>query len=277
MAITLASLKKGLEVKPPLTLLYGVHGVGKSTWASEAPNAVFIQTEEGINNLDVTKFPKCNTVADVMDQLAALYNEEHNFETLVLDSIDWFEKIVHRKVREIHGETIFADYGKGYKFSIPFFQQLLAGLTALRDKKNMQIILLGHAKAFQFNAPDTPNYDRYAPDLHESVCSEVEECCDNVLFANYRVFVVKEDVGFGKSEGKASGKGDRVVYTQERPPFRAKNRFWLPQELPMSYAAFLKGMRDGLASRKAPVSAPAVVVAKDHAPAPTQPDAPAAA
>ena len=270
MAINLQSLKKGMEVKPPLTLLYGVHGIGKSSWAAQAPSAVFIQTEEGLNTLDVVKFPKANSVDEVMQAITALYNEPHEFKTLVIDSIDWFEKLVHQEVRKQNGETIFADYGKGYKFSIPFFQRLLGGLTALRDSKNMQIILLGHAKCFAFSAPDTPNYDRYAPDLHESVCSEVEEWCENVLFANYKVFVVKEDVGFGKQEGKASGKGDRAVYTVERPAFRAKNRYWLPPELPMNYQAYQNAMIEGLKSRTVHV-APATVVAKDttHAAQPT--------
>ncbi len=246
MAIDINSLKKGRELKPPMILAYGVHGVGKSTWASEAPNAVFLQTEEGLNSLDVTKTPKLNTVDEVFQWIGTLVKEDHPYQTCVLDTIDHFEQLVHKHVRAVHGDSIFSDYGKGYKFAIPYFQTLIDGLCTMRDKRNMTIILLGHAKIFQFSSPDQPAYDRYAPDLHESVANYIEECMDCVLFCNYKVYVTKEDVGFGKMEGKATGKGDRCVYTQERPPYRAKNRYWLEPELPMSYDAFLRGVSSGL-------------------------------
>lgn len=268
MAITLSSLKKGREIKPPLILQYGVHGIGKSTWASEAPAPVFIQTEEGLNTLDVVKFPLAKGVDDVYGAIGALAKEDHQFKTVVIDTIDWFERLVHMEVRKRHGESIFTDYGKGYKFAIPYFDTLLDGLTHLRDNKGMSVIILGHAKVTQFNAPDSPAYDRYAPDLHEAVATAVEEWADAVLFANYKVFVTKEDVGFGKQEGKATGKGDRVIYTQERPPHRAKNRYNLPFELPMNYAAFVRSMGEGLkmmAASKTPP--PQVLGGNNEAPA----------
>lgn len=246
MAISLASLKKGRELKPPMVLGYGVPGVGKSSWASQAPNAIFLQTEEGLNSLDVVKTPKLNSIEEVFQWIGILVKEDHSYQTLVLDTIDHFEQLVHRHVRQVHGEGIFSEFGKGYKFSFPFFQTLIDGLTTLRDKKNMAIILLGHAKIYNFSSPDQPSYDRYGPDLHESVRSYIEECMDCVLFFNYKVYVTKEDVGFGKTEGKATGKGDRTAYTQERPPYTAKNRYWLDPEIPMSYDAFLRGIKVGL-------------------------------
>lgn len=227
-----------------------------SSWAMKAPNPIFLQTEEGLNSLDVVKTPKLNSVDEVFQWIGVLANEDHPYQTLVLDTIDHFEQLVHKHVRQLHGEAIFSEYGKGYKFAFPFFQNLIDGLTVLRDKKNMTIILLGHAKIFTFNSPDQPSYDRYAPDLHESVCSYVEECMDCVLFFSYKVYVAKTEANFGKSEKKATGKGDRVTYTQERPPFRAKNRYWLEPEIPMSYDAFLRGVKAGLDSQLLVVNQP---------------------
>lgn len=246
MALSLDSLKRGKEIKPPTIFLYGVPGVGKSTLASESRNPVFIQTEEGLNTLDVVKFPLATSVDDVFQAIGVLANEEHKFDTLVLDSVDWFEQLVHRDVRKKHGETIFSDYGKGYKFAVPYFLMLLDGLKALRDKKNMAIMLLGHSKIAPFNAPDTPSYDRYVPDMHDAAATAIEEWCELVLFANYKTYVTEKAAGFNKVEGKASGKGDRVIYTQERPPFRAKNRYNLPPELPMNYGAIERAMVEGL-------------------------------
>lgn len=249
MAISLASLKKGRELKPPMIMIYGTHGVGKSTLASESDAPVFLQTEEGLNSLDVTKTPKLNSVDEVYNWIGTLVKEDHPYRTCVIDTIDHFEGLVHKHVRETHGDTIFADYGKGYKFALPYFHKLIDGLTALRDRKNMTTLLLGHAKIFQFNSPDQPAYDRYAPDMHESVSNYLEECMDCVLFCNYKVYVTKEDVGFNKQEGKATGKGDRAMFTQERPPYRAKNRYWLDPELPMSYDALMRGIGSGLDKR----------------------------
>lgn len=251
MAISLSMLKKGREIKPPFILHYGVHGIGKSTWAAGASNPIFIQLEEGLNTLDVVKTPRLDSIDQVFEWIHVLIKEEHPYSECVMDSIDHFEGLVHKKVREVYGDAIFTDFGKGYRYSIPYFEQLIEGLTILRDKRNMAIILLGHAKIFQFNSPDQPAYDRYAPDLHESAARYIEECMDCVLFANYKIFVSKEDVGFGKKEGKATGKGDRVVYTQERPPYRAKNRYNLPLELPMSYDAFTRAVGIGLDSMQA--------------------------
>lgn len=255
MAISIASLKKGRELKPPMILAYGVHGVGKSTWASESDAPVFLQTEEGLNSLDVTKTPKLNSIDEVFHWIGTLVKEDHDYKTCVLDTVDHFEQLVHKHVRAVHGDAIFTDYGKGYKFALPYFQNLMDGLCTLRDTRNMTIILLGHAKIFQFNSPDQPAYDRYAPDLHESVANYLEESMDCVLFCNYKVYVTKEDVGFGKQEGKATGKGDRCVYTQERPPYRAKNRYWLEPEIPMSYDAFIRGVKAGLDKQVAKESA----------------------
>lgn len=258
MAITLASLKKGRELKPPLILMHAVPGIGKSTWASEALNPVFIQTEEGLNTLDVVKFPLAKTVDDVFDSIGALAKEDHGFNTVVIDTLDWFEKLAHNRVREEKGADIFTDYGKGYVFALPHITKLLDGLTFLRNTRNMAVVILGHTCIKGFNPPDAPGYDKYQLDVHKEVASTVEEWAEVVLFANYKVFVTKEDAGFGKEKGKAVGKGDRVIYTQERPPFRAKNRYNLPAELPMNYAAFARAMEDGLKSMEKGKASPSL-------------------
>lgn len=250
MAFSLDDITCGKDPKPPLCIVYGVGGVGKSTWASGAKNSIFIQTEEGLNTINCAKFPKCTKYDEVFEQITLLFNEQHNFENLVIDSIDWFEKLIHEEVRETHGDKIFADYGKGYTFAVPLFSELLNALTALRDSRNMGIYLIGHSTIKRFDAPDTAGYDRYSLDLHEKVGSLAFEWADVVLFANYKVFVTKEDAGFGKEKGKAIGKGDRVLYTEERPAWKAKNRYNLPAELPLDYGAFYDAMVAGLSDEE---------------------------
>ena len=97
MAISLASLNRTTALKPPRILIHGVHGVGKTTFAAGAHDPVFILTEDGLGTLDVSHFPLARTFDEVMQALAALYTEEHAFRTLVVDSVDWLEPLIHAR------------------------------------------------------------------------------------------------------------------------------------------------------------------------------------
>ena len=52
----LSSIRK-TTTSAPLVLLYGTSGVGKTTFASQAPAPVFIQTEQGEGTLTLDAFP----------------------------------------------------------------------------------------------------------------------------------------------------------------------------------------------------------------------------
>ena len=53
----LDSVTSGKRLAPPRLLVYGVEGCGKSTFCSGAPSPVFIQTEDGLGQIDCSKFP----------------------------------------------------------------------------------------------------------------------------------------------------------------------------------------------------------------------------
>ena len=103
MALSLASLQRTNVLKPPRILIYGVAGVGKTTFASQAPSPVFLWTEDGAGTLDVTGFPLATSFDDVLQALSALYSEDHGFQTVVIDSLDWLEPLVWRHVCRQHG------------------------------------------------------------------------------------------------------------------------------------------------------------------------------
>ena len=52
-----------------------------------------------------------------------------------------------------------------------------------------------------------------------------------VLFCNYKTHTRKADVGFDKKVVRGVGSGERVVFTEERPAYLAKNRWGLPPEI----------------------------------------------
>jgi len=244
MAISLNQLVRAAQPKPPIITVYGVHGVGKSTFAAQAPGPVFIQTEDGLGMLDCPHFALAGTFDAVMEALAALYTESHDFKTCVIDSLDWLEPLIWAKACRDHGWASIEDagYGKGYVAGLGYWRQYVEGLNALRDHKGMTIVQLAHTDIKRFDSPEHDPYDRYTIKLHARAAALVQEHSDIVLFANYRVSTVKADVGFNKKVSRAVGSGERVIHTTERPAFLAKNRYGLPDTLPLDWTAFAQAM-----------------------------------
>jgi hypothetical protein len=244
MAISLASLKKTGTARPPRIVLYGTHGIGKSTFGAQAPKPVFIQTEEGLDAVSATAFPVAQSFDDMMDAIGVLANENHEFETVVLDSADWAEQLIHKRVAEDNNvKTIDAiGYGRGYKAAVDYWKQLLEGFDHLRSAKNMQVIMLAHSQVRRFDDPLADPYDRYQLDLHHGSASVIAEWCDIMMFANQQYSTVKSDVGFNQKVTRAVGSGTRVLYTQERPGWQAKSRWPLPDTLPLDYGKFAEAL-----------------------------------
>ena len=240
MAINLKSLRKGSIVRPPRIILYGTHGVGKSSFAAQADKPVFIQTEEGLDALDVTAFPLARSYDEVMEAIGSLYSEDHDFGTVVLDSADWMEQLIFKQVAINHKINNIEDmgYGKGYTFAVDLWRNVMEGFDLLRNEKNMQIIFLAHTHIKRYDDPLVDSYDRYMLDLHKGGAAIISEWCDLLMFANYRVNTVKSDVGFNQKKTRAVGAGERVLHTQERPGWVAKSRWALPESMELNYETF---------------------------------------
>lgn len=227
--------------KPPRILIYGPQGLGKSTFGSKAPNPVFIQTEDGLDAIDVPAFPLAKTWAEVKKYLTELCNEDHDYRSVVIDSLDWLEPLmwqhlIAERPTDEKGRPVKAieDYGfgKGYVHVMDYWNEYIRAVNYLRSERNMMVIQTAHAQVKRFDNPETDAYDRYEIKLHKSAAAKIQEHSDMVLFTNYYVGVKKEDVGFNGERKRAIGNGDRILYTEERPAFLAKNRYGLPAEIP---------------------------------------------
>ena len=252
MAIDLKSLRKSSITRPPRIVLYGTHGVGKSTFAAQSENPVFIQTEEGLDALNVTAFPLARSYDEVMEAIQALYNEEHDFQTVCLDSADWLEQLIWKKVATNNKVANIEDigYGKGYIFALELWHSILEGFDLLRNEKNMQVIFLAHSQIKRFDDPLTDSYDRYQLDLHKGGAATISEWCDILAFANYNVNTIKSDVGFNQKKTRAVGAGTRALHTQERPGWLAKSRWPLPDTISMDYSTFSNALATAMEPQK---------------------------
>jgi hypothetical protein len=242
MAFNLSSIKRNTSISAPRVLVYGVEGVGKSTFAAGAPNPVFIQTEDGLGSLNVQHFPLATQVSDVMDAIGTLYSEKHDFGTVVIDSLDWLDSHIQREIESSRDAKDLA-YGKGAILQAEKWREILAGLNALRNDRSMAVILIAHSAIKRFDSPETEPYDRYVVKLQERSSALVREWCDAVLVANYRTIVKKDDVGFNKTNNRGISTGERLLFTSERPAFQAKNRYNLPESIPLSWDSFANAIK----------------------------------
>jgi hypothetical protein len=218
-------------------MIYGPHGLGKSTFGAMAPGHIFIQTEDGLDNIECASLPKATTFHEVMEQLGALYTDDHDYKAVVIDSVDFLERLIWDHVCKERNVDNIEDigYAKGYTFAITHWETVLTGLDALRNDRDMMIILIAHAKIERFENPETDAYDRYSPKLHKHASALLQEWCDEVLFCNYKVHTTQTEEGFGKKRNRAIGDGERIIRTTERPSHLAKNRLNMPPEIPLNY------------------------------------------
>lgn len=226
MTFNLDSITKTKRRRAPRIILLGVEKIGKSFLAAGAPNPIFIPVarEEGIDDLEVASFPVVDRYEDALACIKALYSEDHDFQTVVLDSASAIEPLVWKRVcaRSDNAESIErvgGGYGKGYTEALTEWNVLMSGLDALREKRNMTTIIIGHVTVRRFDDPTGLSYDQYTMDVHQKAANRLFRWADCILFINTKVVVKKEDAGFGKElqKGKDVTGGARFLYTQKRP------------------------------------------------------------
>lgn len=244
MAFDLQSISKTRRSVAPKVCLYGPGKIGKTTVAASAPNPIGILTEDGAHHIDAMAFPLATSLNDVYEQFNVLMNEEHTFQTLFLDSLDWLEPLLYAHVCTQNNwkDIEAAGYGKGYVAAADEWRNVLAWLDALRNQRGMGIVVIAHDQIKRFENPTGESYDMYTLKLHQKATALVQEWADVIAFLNYRTFTKKEDAGFNKKTTKGVGSGERLMYLEARPAFLAGNRFGLPAELPLSWSALAEAI-----------------------------------
>lgn len=263
MAISLASIKRN-ERKPPRILVYGPEGIGKNTFAicehapespdsppgAVRPGVIVIQTEDGLGDIPAPAFPLAKSFEEVEEAMGSLYSEEHEFDTLVFDSLDWFEPLVWEYTcRQNNWESIESPgYGKGYIQADNNWRRFFNGINLLRDERNMTIIFTAHQQIVKVEDPELPTYDMADIKLHKRASAIAGEYTDVILRAMIKTMMTtdasasKSQVKSGDARKLAVTTGQRVITTQPRPGAKAKNRYHLPAELPMDWQAFSAAM-----------------------------------
>jgi hypothetical protein len=229
---------KGKRSEPLRILIYGSEGIGKSTWACQAPSPIVIPTEDGLGGLEVDSFTLAHSTGDVLHAIGQLYDEEHDYHTVVVDSMDWLEALIWLDVcRAANASDIAAiPYARGYSASAKSLKNVIDRLDDLRAH-GMTVIMTAHAAVERFNDPMSDPYDRYRLKLHKTAAALLFEWCDVVGFATHDHIMKVSDVGFGQKTQRAISSG-RVLRLTGCAAWAAKNRCDLPDKLPLAWSAF---------------------------------------
>ena len=248
MAISLDSIQKGKAERAPRIILLGTPKVGKSTFASQAPNPIFIPVkgEEGIDAIDTHSFPTVKTFAQLMECITTLYTSEHEYESVVIDSASTLESLVWAETCRRNGaptiEKVLSGYSKGYTEALYEWTQITDGLDALRNDRNITSILIGHVKVKAFNDPTADSYDQYQWDINGKASGMLLKWADSTLFAQRKAIVKKEKVGgFDAEKRRATSTSGPVLRTQETAAHPGGGRGVdgrRPYELELSWPAF---------------------------------------
>ena len=234
MAKSISALNSTKSDKPPIVLLYGVDGVGKTSLAAEWPDPIYLHTqgEEPPSNIELQSPGVVESYDEMIGLMTELVTEDHNYKTVIIDSLDGFEQLVWAKTCERAGfETIEAPgYGKGYVETDQEWQYFADGAIALKQR-GIAVVLLAHPEIIRFDSPTTDPYSRYTPKLHKRANAVIREKSDVVAFMNYRTTIKEKEVARQKTVAHGEGGGDRQIHLEERPGFMAKNRYQMPANI----------------------------------------------
>lgn len=222
---------EGTEKKPIKVVVYGAEGLGKTTFASKAPSALILDTENGSLRINCRRI-HITSWEMLTDVIKEVIQNPDVCKTLVLDTMDKTESYAISYLCQKFHKSSIEDwaYGKGYVA----LQELFIEFYRLLDKvidAGINIIVVAHGKPRKFELPDQEGaFDRWELKLNKQTSPLLKEWCDCLLFCNYKTLVMSTDTGSHKATG-----GKRVLYTTHHPCWDAKNRFGLAEELPLEF------------------------------------------
>ena len=241
----LASITSRKRRRPVFGVLYGPPGIGKSTWAASANKPVFVQCERGLDQITVPRFPQPRSLNDYKLQIQALVNEPHDFETIVIDTLDGLELLIWEEVCRLGKCDSIEAYGggwaKGYVKAREIWTKIMERLSDMSERYNILLIAHAHVKSFTDPTLSAP-YDQWKIRLNEKSAEILFQMVDLVLFANVAKTLDKENARSRK--GRALISEDRELWTQPSTGVEAKNRFNLPNPMPFEWAALQKAVND---------------------------------
>ena len=239
MSIDLKKLERPRGQRPVIATFFGEGGMGKSTLAAMFPKPVFIRTEDGTASLagndDVALFPLASSSQDVLDQIEALATQEHDFKTLVLDSITQLATMIEHEIVAADPKAKSINqagggYGAGYNTAAEKHRQVREWAGALAYERGMNVVFIGHADTETLDLPDMDPFARYTVRMHKRSLPHYTDNVDLVALIRLKTYVR----GDGDKK-RAISTGDREIICFPQASSVTKNRFNITQPLPFTF------------------------------------------
>jgi hypothetical protein len=250
--IDLNKIKKD-AVFPPIIVIHGQPGVGKTTFACDAENPIVILTERGLGKISVAAIPTdengkprvATSFKEVPECFAALGENDHDYKTVVIDSLDALEPLVWAATCKRLGCSSIESpgWGKGYREATNVeWKQFFDCVSAMGDEKNMTVIMIAHSTFTPINDPERPSYDTVTLNLHKYIAPVIVEKADVVGYAAQKVYTKVDDTSKkDEKRCRAVGAIERELRVSISPAFTAKTRYpEMPTVLPLDYDEFKK-------------------------------------
>jgi len=249
----------------PMITIVGFPGAGKTSLAGLFPKSIFIQAEnaktvfesvEGDNKPAFlkhlpapSKANQVHTSKEVMSKLRMILQEEHDYQTLVVDSITSLNALFEQEVVEFDDpnngkktESIgnaAGGYHKGYDVSMGMHANVVRACEYIRSKRNMTIVFLAHTGLNKVkNQPDeTSEYSTYSLAMHERSRKIYIDKSDAVIYIKKEQFVMggeQDKKGNQTKSARVTTTGDRILITSSDGTVGyvdAKTRYKMPQEI----------------------------------------------
>jgi hypothetical protein len=246
-------------------LVYGVPGIGKTSFAAHFPDCGFMidAQERGIKILAKQKrvpeprfIEVCHSFSDSMDIIAGCRSS--GIQTLVIDSLTGFEKLCFLQECE---EKYEGDFSKEGFFAFTqgprnaaktVWPEWLGRLDDVVDS-GINVVVIAHATVKNRPNPIGLDWEAYTPYLDKEIWAQTHRVFPIVLFYNFAQTVQKESKN-KMAKAKVDVESERrIIYTTRSPAWEAKNLYGLPDiilagESPEeSYQAFEEAFREATA------------------------------
>ena len=167
-------------------LLYGRSKVGKSTWASRIPGALFLVTDPGLDEIGCYRIPQAGVLkswGEIRNTVEEIAQGGHQFKTIILDTVDIAFQLLSQSVCDHYRVSHWTDgvlgYGKGVSIIKNSFYRLILKLTQLP----YGLILISHATERTYESR-TGERRMVIPSLPEKAGEIVLGLVDGILFAD---------------------------------------------------------------------------------------------
>lgn len=241
------NITKGIISKPVKVCVYGVEGIGKTTFASQFPEPLFFDLDKGSAQLDISRVTDITSWPLLMSNIKEVYDNPTICKTLVIDTADAAERMCIDYICGKFNKKGIEDfgYGAGYTYLTEEFARFLVQLDACIEQ-GVNVVVLAHAVLKTVTLPEEMGtYDHWELKLSSKTTNKVaplvKEWADLLLFANYKTILIEDG-----TRKKAAG-GKRIMYTTHTTFADAKNRFSLAEELPFDYNEIVRLIPNGAA------------------------------